>query len=397
MRKRWIILLSLIGAFLFSGILYFCAKQLKNHEYKPRFYLSGENGKKGDLESKEMANMKRQLLTSVSKNSKNHLKGTVPKNLVFDISKTKDDGTSGYMKIISETYVQIPGFKGFTHVLKTKSKVSLYKFRDFEQNGLPSGKEFEAFLTFFKEDELDGLPYVVCPVSSIDTMSYECYLRNPNDDWTRNDSLSEIDVTDSEFGEKASKIVYDHYLSDSSSFGDTESTNYDVESAINDLESAINDLESYIGSEDSSANSFDDKVYDNFEFDISRTDDGTSGPVRTIGGTYVQIPKFKGFTHVIKGKSKVSTYRFHDCEQNGLPTGEHFEAFLTFFKEDNLDHLPYVVCPVTSIDTMSYECYLRNPNDSWSKNESLSEIDIMDAEFGEKASSIVCQHYDIEN
>uniref|UniRef100_A0A3B0N9Y1 Uncharacterized protein n=1 Tax=Theileria annulata TaxID=5874 RepID=A0A3B0N9Y1_THEAN len=381
--RRWIVLLSLTGLVLLAYILWFYGKLIKSTGDRSKIYLSFAKGKNKNLDGNEMSNIKRKLLTSVSKNSKIHLKGTVPKDLEFDISKTRDYGNNGYIKIISDTYIQVPGFKGFTHVLKNKSKVSKYLFQDLEQQGLPTDQQFDAFLIFFKEANLDQLPFIVCPITSIDNMTYECYLRDPNDHWFKNDSLSEIEITDPKFGEKASEIVYNHYGLDGSSNFDMEPTNEDEEDLI-DIEDTLS----------ISSVPEDSETSQNFEFDISKTD-GNEGQTRIIDGTYIQVPGFKGFTHVLKNKSKVSKYLFQDLEQQGLPTDQQFDAFLIFFKEANLDQLPFIVCPITSIDNMTYECYLRDPNDHWFKNDSLSEIEITDTKFGEKASKIVRQHYEI--
>ncbi|BAM40771.1 conserved hypothetical protein [Theileria orientalis strain Shintoku] len=359
MRTRWLVLLSIVTLVLITLVGFFIAYQFRKPSYKPRFRLSetSTSAKSGDRKS--VMQMKGNIISSIAKNSKKNLKGPIPDDIDFDIGSTCERGSSSYVKVFETAYADIPGFKGYTHVLKAKLPVKKYFNKDAEQSGLPTGLDLEAVLTYFKEDRLDQDPLVVCPVSSIEDKEFSCYLMDSKNQWSVSDCINGLDLMDDSFGDDAGRCINNHYNMSEISPQPTKC----------------------------SPSSPDQEDYDSFELELSLKQ-GFENAHFVVGEVErLTVPGFKGFGYKMKSKSKITKYTYNGDEQHGLPTGVPFEIFLTYYVENKLDQSPVGVCAVKSKNSKTFDCYLLVSPNSWQHNTEISELKIHDRSFGEKPSS----------
>nr|PVC53502.1 hypothetical protein MACL_00000035 [Theileria orientalis] len=365
MRTRWLVLLSIVTLVLITLVGFFIAYQFRKPSYKPRFRLSetSTSAKSGDRKS--VMQMKGNIISSIAKNSKKNLKGPIPDDIDFDIGSTCERGSSSYVKVFETAYADIPGFKGYTHVLKAKLPVKKYFNKDAEQSGLPTGLDLEAVLTYFKEDRLDQDPLVVCPVSSIEDKEFSCYLMDSKNQWSVSDCINGLDLMDDSFGDDAGRCINNHYNMSEISPQPTKC----------------------------SPSSPDQEDYDSFELELSLKQ-GFENAHFVVGEVErLTVPGFKGFGYKMKSKSKITKYTYNGDEQHGLPTGVPFEIFLTYYVENKLDQSPVGVCAVKSKNSKTFDCYLLVSPNSWQHNTEISELKIHDRSFGEKVSQIMARHY----
>ncbi|UKK00959.2 hypothetical protein MACK_001770 [Theileria orientalis] len=365
MRTRWLVLLFLATLVLISLVGFFIGYQFRKPSYKPRFRLSenSESAKSGDRKS--VMQMKGNIISSIAKNSKKNLKGQIPDDIEFDIASTHDQSPSSYVKVFETAYADIPGFKGYTHVLKTKLPVRKYFNKEAEQSGLPTGLDLEAVLTYFREDRLDQDPLVVCPVSSIEDKDFSCYLMDSKNEWSVSECISGLDLMDDYFGNYAGSCINNHYKMVDTSPKPTKP-----------------------------APSIPDQGdYESFELDISLKA-GFENKYFAVGDVErVNVPGFKGFGFKLKKQSEITRYTYVGTEQHGLPTGQPFELFLTYYVEDKLDQSPVGVCAVKSKNSKTFECYLLVSPNTWQHNPEISHLKIHDRGFGEKVAEIIAKHY----
>ncbi|UKJ88566.2 hypothetical protein MACJ_001810 [Theileria orientalis] len=365
MRTRWLVLLFIATLVLISLVGFFIAYQFRKPSYKPRFRLSETSGSEKSSDRKSVMQMKGNIISSIAKNSKKNLKGQIPDEIEFDIGSTQDQNPSSYVKVFETAYADIPGLKGYTHVLKAKLPIRKYLNRDVEQSGLPTGLNLEAVFTYFKEDQIHQAPLVVCPVSSIEDREFSCYLMDSKDNWSVCDCISGLDLMDESFGDNAVRCVTNHYK--------------------------ICDTSLQTGEQVPS--SPDQDQFDSFELELSLKA-GFENKYFAVGDVErVNVPGFKGFGFKLKNKSEITRYTYIGTEQHGLPTGQPFELFLTYYVEDKLDQSPVGVCAVKSKNSKTFECYLLVSPNTWEHNPEISQLRIHDRTFGQKVSEIIAKHY----